>query len=73
MILVSFGAFTLYIIYVVFMFFHGYFFVDPSFITLGMASSVALVGASILRGFYGNWVEARKKKRRHTQSYPDMR
>jgi hypothetical protein len=36
MVLVSFRAFTLCFIYVLFMFFHGYFFVDPGFITLGM-------------------------------------
>ena len=73
MVLVSFRAFTLCFIYVLFMFFHGYFFVDPGFITLGMATSVALVGASILRGIYGNWVETRKKKKLQSQCYPDMR
>jgi len=73
LVLVSFGASALCFIYVLFMFFHGYFFVDAGFITVGMASSVALVGATILKSTFVNYVEPKKRKKHRSQPYPDMR
>jgi len=55
------------------MFFHGYIFVDAGFITVGMASSVALVGATILKSTFVNYVESKKRKKRRSPPYPDMR
>ena len=69
--LVSFGASALCFIYVLFMFFHGYFFVDAGFITIGMATSVALVGATILKSVFVK--RAAEIKKRHARPSPDMR
>ena len=49
LILVFFGSSALCFTYILFMFFHGYYFVDAGFIAVGMSSSMALVGGSILK------------------------
>ena len=49
MVLVFFGSSALCFVYILSMFFHGYFFVDAGFISVGMSSSIALVGGAILK------------------------
>ena len=71
LVFISLEASALCFIYVFFMFFHRYFFVDAGFITVGMVSSVDLIGASILKSILINWIETKKKRR--SPSYPDMR
>ena len=71
LILVSFGTSALCLIYVLFMFVHGYFFADAGFITVGLVTSVALVGATILKSIFAK--RAAEIKKRSARPSPDMR
>ncbi|MCW3988727.1 MAG: hypothetical protein NWE88_01475 [Candidatus Bathyarchaeota archaeon] len=52
LILIFYGSSALCFTYVLFMFFHGYYFVDAGFIVVGMSSSMALVGGAILKSIF---------------------
>jgi len=62
-LLVSVGASLLCFVYIIFMFFHGYFFVNAGYVTFGMAASVSLVGASLLRSIFTRSVAELRKRR----------
>ncbi len=52
LILIFYGSSAICFTYVLFMFFHGYYFADAGFIAVGMSSSIALVGGAILKSIF---------------------
>ena len=61
LIIVLFGWSALCFTYILFMFFHGYYFVDAGFTSVGISTSLGLISGTILKSIFARRAEKKNQ------------